>query len=44
MGALLAVCFFICIIGLIVGYNASKDINENEMMFHDEDIWDDDDN
>ena len=44
MSTIIAVCFFICIVGLIIGYNVSKDVNEKEMMFHDEDIWDDDDN
>jgi len=45
MGSILAVCFVICILGAIVGVGAYKKINEDEeMMYHDEDIWDDDDN
>ena len=41
---LMIACFVICAIGAVVGWGASSKINEDEMMYHDEDIWDDDDN
>ena len=35
--------FCFCAIGAVWGWREMRDI-EDEMMFHDEDIWDDDDN